>query len=110
MENRHYNKSCKRLKSRELIQQFFKDFLHTIHQANGAAEKAVQESVEQLRTMKMCLGAKLKCKVEAKWAILQWMRELAPEMRNRCQVGRDGRTTDCMEKAVRSHSSNLESK
>ena len=46
----------------------------------------------QLRTMKIGLKARLKCKIESEWAILQWMSELAPELINRCQVGRDGRT------------------
>ena len=60
-------------------------------QANGAAEKAVQDYMGQLRTMKIGLEARLKCKIESEWAILQWMSELAPELLNRCQVGRDGR-------------------
>merc|ERR1712086_474798 len=30
--------------------------------------------------------------VESDWSILQWTSELAPELTNRCQVGRDGRT------------------
>ena len=46
----------------------------------------------QLRTMKIGLEARLKCKVESDWSILQWTSELAPELTNRCQVGRDGRT------------------
>ena len=41
--------------------------------------------------MKIGLEARLKCKIESEWAILQWMSELAPELLNRCQVGRDGR-------------------
>ena len=45
----------------------------------------------QLRTMKIGLEARLKCKIESEWAILQWMSELAPELINRCQIGRDGR-------------------
>ena len=61
-------------------------------QANGAAEKAVQEYMGQLRTMKIGLEARLKCKIESDWHILQWLSELAPELMNRCQVGRDGRT------------------
>jgi len=61
-------------------------------QANGAAEKAVQDYMGQLRTMKIGLEARLKCKVESDWSILQWTSELAPELTNRCQVGRDGRT------------------
>ena len=56
-------------------------------QANGAAEKAVQDYMGQLRTMKIGLEARLKCKIESEWAILQWMSELAPELLNRCQVG-----------------------
>jgi hypothetical protein len=61
-------------------------------QANGAAEKAVQEYMGQLRTLRVGLEARLKCKIESEWAIRQWMSVLAPELMNRCQVGRDGRT------------------
>ena len=61
-------------------------------QANGAAEKAVQAYMGQLRTLKVGLEARLKCKIESDWSILQWLSELAPEQMNRCQVGRDGRT------------------
>ena len=46
----------------------------------------------QLRTMKIGLEARLGCKINSDWAILQWMSELAPELMNRGQVGREGRT------------------
>ena len=59
-------------------------------QAHGAAEKAVQDYMGQMRTMKVGLEARLRCKIESDWAILQWVSELAPELENRGQVGRDG--------------------
>ena len=62
-------------------------------QANGAAEKAVQECMGQLRNIKIGLEARLKCKIESEWAnLLQWINDLAPELKNRCQIGRGGRT------------------
>ena len=42
--------------------------------------------------MKIDLEARFKCKIESNWEILQWLSELALELMNRCQVGRDGRT------------------
>ena len=61
-------------------------------QANGMAEKAVQDYMGQLRTLKIALEARLRCKVESEWEILEWASEWASELINRCQVGRDGRT------------------
>ena len=61
-------------------------------QANGAAEKAVQEFMGQLRALKIGLEARLQCKVESQWEILEWATELEGELIGRCQVGRDGRT------------------
>ena len=45
--------------------------------------------------MKIGLEARVKCKIESEWAILQLMSELSPELIFRCQVGRDGRTAYC---------------
>ena len=61
-------------------------------QANGAAEKAVQDYMGQVRALKIGLEARLKCKVESDWKILEWITELAGELVNRGQVGKDGRT------------------
>ena len=49
-------------------------------QANGAVEKAAQEYMGQLRTMKVGLEARLQFQIEPEWAVLQWMSELAPEL------------------------------
>ena len=56
-------------------------------QANGAAEKAVQDYMGQVMVMKIGLEARLKCKVES-----EWITELAGELLSRGQVGKDGRT------------------
>ena len=59
-------------------------------QANGAAEKAVQVYMGQVRAMKIGLEARLKCKVESDWKIMEWITELAGELLSRGQVGKDG--------------------
>ena len=61
-------------------------------QANGAAEKAIQDYMGQARAMKMELEARLKCKVESDWKIMEWITELAGELLSRGQVGKHGRT------------------
>ena len=43
--------------------------------------------------MKNGLEARLKCKVESHWIILEWITQLAGELLSRGQVGKDGRTT-----------------
>ena len=66
-------------------------------QANGAAEKAVQDCAGQVRAMKIRLEARLKCKVESDWEIMEWITELAGELLSGGQVGKDAeqRTSDC---------------
>ena len=61
-------------------------------QANGAAEKAVQDYLGQVRAMKIGLEARLKCKVESHWEIMEWITKLAGELLSRGLVGKDGRT------------------
>ena len=48
--------------------------------------------MRQVRTMKIGLEARLKCKVESDWKIMEWIAELAGELLSRGQVGKDGRT------------------
>ena len=43
--------------------------------------------------MKIALEARLKCKVESDWKVMEWITELAGELLSRGQVGKDGRTT-----------------
>ena len=45
-----------------------------------------------VRAMKIGLEARLKCKVESGWKIMEWITELAGELLNRGQVGKSGRT------------------
>ena len=46
----------------------------------------------QVIAMKIGLEARLKCKVESDWKIMEWIKELAGELLSRGQVGKDGRT------------------
>ena len=55
-------------------------------QANGAAENAVQDYMRQVRTIKIGLKARLKCKVESDWKIMEWTTELGGELLSRGQV------------------------
>ena len=59
-------------------------------QANGAAEKAVQDYMGQGRAMMIGLEARLKCKVESDWKVMEWSTELAGDLLSRGQVGKDG--------------------
>ena len=52
-------------------------------QANGAAEKAVQDDMGQVRAMKIGLEARLKCKVESDWKVMERITELAGELLSR---------------------------
>ena len=61
-------------------------------QANGAAEKAVQDYLGQVRAMKIGLEARLKCKVESDRKIMEWITELAGKLLSGGQVGKDGPT------------------
>ena len=59
-------------------------------QTNGATEKAVQDYMGQVRAMKIGLEARLKCKVESDWKVMEWITELAGELLSRGQVRKDG--------------------
>ena len=61
-------------------------------QANGVAEKAVQDYMGQVRAVKIGLESRLKEKVGSDWKAMEWITELAGELINRGQVGADGRT------------------
>ena len=61
-------------------------------QANGAAERAVQEVMAQVRAMKIGLDQRLGITVKTDWKVLEWIVELSTVLINRCLVGRDGKT------------------
>ena len=63
-----------------------------LRQANGAAEKAVQDYMGQVRAMTIGLEARLKCTVESDWKIMECITELPGELQSRGQVEEDGRT------------------
>ena len=76
-------------------------------QANGAAERAVQEYMGQLRKLKIGLEQRIGKKIESTWAILEWLSELALVLLSRYQVGKDGKTShrrlmgkECQQAAV----------
>ena len=61
-------------------------------QSNGAAERAVQEIEEGLRTHILDLESKLKAEVEIDSPITSWMVENYADIVNKQAVGRDGKT------------------
>ena len=61
-------------------------------QANGEAERAVQEVKAQLRAIKLGLEARIGEEVQVDRPILEWMIPHAGQTINRFQVGEDGRT------------------
>ena len=60
--------------------------------SNGAAEKAVDHFMGQMRAIKIGLERRIKRRVETTWPILTWMAEHSCMMLNRYQVGKDGKT------------------
>ena len=61
-------------------------------QANGAAERAVQEVMGQIRAMKIGLQQRINAEIKTDWKILEWIVELSTVLINRCLIGKDGRT------------------
>ena len=61
-------------------------------QAHGMAEKAVQDGLAQVRTIKVGLEYRLKAKVPEDHPVFEWMCEHAGWLLNRPRVGRDGLT------------------
>ena len=61
-------------------------------QANGEAERAVQELKAQLRVIKLSLENRIKAKIPETSAMLEWMIPHASDCINRYLVGKDGRT------------------
>ena len=61
-------------------------------QSNGFIERAVRSLDEMIRTRKIALGALLGVKVNVAHPATGWLIEHGPDILNRCQVGKDGRT------------------
>ena len=61
-------------------------------QANGDAERAVQEGKGMMRGIKLGLESRIGEEVMTTWPILEWIVPHAPECYNRFLVGKDGRT------------------
>ena len=66
--------------------------LENVKLAREAPSIIQQDYMGQVRAMKIGLEARLKCKVESDWKIMEWITELAGELLSRGQVGKDGRT------------------
>ena len=61
-------------------------------QANGGAEKAVQDMMGFIKAQKIGLEKRIKVRIETKEPIMQWIIENAPVIQNRCLIGKDGKT------------------
>ena len=61
-------------------------------QANGAAERAVQEIMGEIRALKIGLEQRIGIKIPSSFNIMEWILEFAPVIINRCFVGHDGKT------------------
>ena len=61
-------------------------------QANGAAERAVQEIMGEMRALKIGLEQRIGIKIPTSFKVMEWIVELAPVIINRCLVGHDGKT------------------
>ena len=61
-------------------------------QANGSAERAVQEVTNQIKAMKIGLQYRIGAQITTEWKIMEWIVELASVLLNRCLIGKDGKT------------------
>ena len=61
-------------------------------QNNGAVEKAVDQFMSQMRTLKLSLESRLGAPIQNQWAVIDWLVEHSCTTINRSQVGHDGRT------------------
>ena len=61
-------------------------------QANGLAEKAVQDGLAQVRTLKLGLEYRVKARIPEAHPVFEWMCEHAGWLINHLRVGRDGLT------------------
>ena len=61
-------------------------------QSNGVAEKAVQETMEQLRAVNIALEQRLGVTLDTKSKLFDWALEHASLLISRYKVGQDGKT------------------
>ena len=61
------------------------------HRRTERQKKQFRDYMGQVRAMKIGLEARLKCKVESDWKIMDWITERAGQLLSRGQVGKDGR-------------------
>ena len=61
-------------------------------QSNGAIEKAVDQFMGQMRTLKLSVESRIGSPVSNHWKIIDWLVEHACSTINRGQVGHDGKT------------------
>ena len=60
-------------------------------QSNGAVEKAVDQVMGQLRTLKLSLESRLGSPVNNNWPIINWLVEHTCTTMNRGQIGHGGK-------------------
>ena len=63
-------------------------------QSNGAAERAVQEFMSQLRAVKLGLESRIGGKIGTSSVVIEWMVEHATFLLNRYLRGHDGKTVN----------------
>ena len=61
-------------------------------QSNGKAERAVGEYVGQLRTLKVALESRIKCRLSCSHPVMQWLIEHTSNVLNKYALGSDGHT------------------
>ena len=61
-------------------------------QANGAVERGAQETMNQIRAIKIGLEQRLRTKISKNWKVIEWIVELSTVLINRCLVGHAGKT------------------
>ena len=61
-------------------------------QSNGLAERAMQEVIDQIRTLKLSTELRVKGRLPNDHPVMAWLVEHAAYMLNRCNLGTDGRT------------------
>merc|ERR1712185_638927 len=62
------------------------------HASNGAVEKAIQDVQAQIRTMRLAIQGRYKCRLRNDHPIMPWLVTHAAKLITLCRVGADGRT------------------
>ena len=60
------------------------------HQSNGEVENAIKSTQSQIRTMRLALQARYKCKIRTDHLIMPWLIHHAAILIDICRIGTDG--------------------